>query len=676
MPNIRELALTKERLAPGHRLCPGCALSIIARAVMRGTKHPIVVATATGCLEVSTTIYPYTAWNVPWIHNAFENAAATISGVEAAYNVLKKKGKIQKEIKFLAFGGDGGTYDIGLQSLSGALERGHDFVYVCVDNEGYMNCLSLDTFIMTEKGLRRITDIRPGDKVYAFNLENKSLVLKRCTGVFDNGIKKVYELSTLHHSIRATSNHPFLVVKRSRKKHENKLVWKTLAEIRPGDEVIVLKKLRNKKSYAFPRIKLSRKGDYKVNRINEVNLPTKSSAELMEFLGLYVGDGWVRLHKGETGFAIPRNTKARKRLKQLYKKVFRKELKDKDPNYVYIYSVNLARFINSLGFGNGARNKIIPDWVFTLPEEEKEAFIKGLMLSDGYVTGRSHRYVSASLDLLRTLRLLLQTMNYRVGKIHQQQKKKGTLCVYRELLEDSTYGYICFSKKKEPNTEKYLSQTKQRDFLADNEYFSSEKVVSIRFVKEEPTLDLRVEDEHNFVADGIVVHNTGIQRSSSTPYGAWTNTSQVGEVHKGKEEFKKDLTAVIAGHHIPYVAQASPHNYMDLLRKAEKAFSVKGPAFINVLSPCVPGWKYPSHLTLKIAKMAVDTCFWPLFEVENDEWKLNYDPGPNKKPIIEWLKMQKRFRHLMKPENQHIVDQLQKNIDHRWEKLKKLCGKE
>lgn len=139
MPNIRELALEGERLAPGHRLCPGCGLPIIVRAVMRGTKDPIVVSNATGCLEVSTTIYPYTAWNVPWIHNAFENAAATISGAEAAYKVLKKKGKIQKEIKFLAFGGDGGTYDIGLQSLSGALERGHDFVYVCVDNEGYMN---------------------------------------------------------------------------------------------------------------------------------------------------------------------------------------------------------------------------------------------------------------------------------------------------------------------------------------------------------------------------------------------------------------------------------------------------------------------------------------------------------------------------------------------------------
>ncbi len=307
MANIRELALTNERLAPGHRLCPGCGLSIIARAVMRGTKDPIVVATATGCLEVSTTIYPYTAWNVPWIHNAFENAAATISGAEAAYKVLKKKGKINKEIKFLAFGGDGGTYDIGLQSLSGALERGHNFVYVCLDNEGYMN--------------------------------------------------------------------------------------------------------------------------------------------------------------------------------------------------------------------------------------------------------------------------------------------------------------------------------------------------------------------------------TGIQRSSSTPYGAWTNTSQVGKIHKGKEQFKKDLTAVVAAHHIPYVAQASSHNYMDLVRKAEKAFAVKGPAFINVLSPCVPGWKYPMQLTQKLAKMAVDTCFWPLFEVENDKWILNYDPGDNKKPIIEWLKMQKRFRHLMKPENTHIVEQLQKNVDFRWENLKKLCGK-
>jgi len=673
--NIRELALDGERLAPGHRLCPGCALSIIARAVMRGTKDPIVIATATGCLEVSTTIYPYTAWNVPWIHNAFENAAATISGIEAAYNVLKKKGKITKNVKFLAFGGDGGTYDIGLQSLSGALERGHTFVYVCVDNEGYMNCLSRDSFIMTEQGLMRITEVKQGDKVYAFNQQTHELALKKCTGVFDNGIKGVYEVNTLHHSIRATANHPFLVVKRHGKQGRNTLGWKMLAELKPNDEVIVLKRLNDGKSYVFPPIKLSKKGDYKVNRINELAIPAKSSSALMELLGIYLGDGWVRLHKGEIGFAVPANGKARKRLFELYKKVFGKSIDSSSKDYVYVYSVNLAKFIDSLGFGQGAKNKIIPDWVFTLSVEEKEAFIKGLMLSDGYKTGESHRYVSASFDLLKTLRLLLQTMNYRVGKIHKQEKKKGVFCVYRELLEDSSYGYICFSRKRQPDIKKYLSQAKQRDYFVDNEWFSSERVINVKFVKEEPTLDLRVEGEHNFVADGFVVHNTGIQRSSSTPYGAWTNTSAVGKMHQGKEQFKKDLTAVVAAHHIPYVAQASPHNYMDLLRKAEKAFNTKGPAFINTLSPCVPGWKYPMQLTLKMAKLAVDTCFWPLFEVENGKWTLNYDPGVNKKPMIEWIKTQGRFRHLLKPENAPILEIIQKNVDERWEELKKWCSK-
>jgi pyruvate ferredoxin oxidoreductase beta subunit len=102
-------------------------------------KDNVVVANATGCLEVTSTLYPFTAWKVPYIHNAFENAAATISGVERAYKIFKKKGKIKDEIKFVAFGGDGGTYDIGLQSLSGALERGHNFLYVCYDNGGYMN---------------------------------------------------------------------------------------------------------------------------------------------------------------------------------------------------------------------------------------------------------------------------------------------------------------------------------------------------------------------------------------------------------------------------------------------------------------------------------------------------------------------------------------------------------
>jgi pyruvate ferredoxin oxidoreductase beta subunit len=138
--------LTKS-LSSGHSTCAGCGIPAIVRAVLDEIKDPVVVANATGCLEVTTTIYPNTSWKIPYIHNAFENAAATISGVETAYKVLRKKGRIPgqardgstKRTKFIVFAGDGGTYDIGLQSLSGALERGHDFLYVCYDNQGYMN---------------------------------------------------------------------------------------------------------------------------------------------------------------------------------------------------------------------------------------------------------------------------------------------------------------------------------------------------------------------------------------------------------------------------------------------------------------------------------------------------------------------------------------------------------
>jgi len=126
------------KLAPGHRTCAGCAVPPIIRTVMAASKKPLIVSNATGCLEVTTTIYPQSSWETKYIHSAFENAAATISGVESAYRFLKKKG-LKKEYNFLVIGGDGGSYDIGLQSLSGALERGHNFVYLCYDNEGYMN---------------------------------------------------------------------------------------------------------------------------------------------------------------------------------------------------------------------------------------------------------------------------------------------------------------------------------------------------------------------------------------------------------------------------------------------------------------------------------------------------------------------------------------------------------
>lgn len=305
MVSLRELTHKEETLTGGHRLCAGCGHSIAVRQFLMAAQVPVVVGCATGCLEVSTTIYPYTAWNASFIHNAFENSAATVSGVEAAYNALRRRGKIDKEMRFVAIGGDGGTYDIGLQSLSGALERGHKMVYVCLDNGAYMN--------------------------------------------------------------------------------------------------------------------------------------------------------------------------------------------------------------------------------------------------------------------------------------------------------------------------------------------------------------------------------TGIQRSSATPRGAWTTTTPVGTVDVGKPQKRKDLGAIVAAHNIPYVAQASISHWKDLNAKATKALEADGPAFLNILSPCPRGWRHPSDMTVKMAKAAVQTRFWPLYEVENGEWKQTVKVR-NPKPIEDWLKPQGRYKHLFAPGNEELLAEVQEDVDYQWEKLTARCG--
>lgn len=297
--NVKEVVKQKELFTGGHRACAGCGAVIVARQVLMAAGPDTVVVSATGCLEVISTIFPYTAWNVPFLHSAFENAGATISGVEALYNSWMRQGKYKKKLNFIAFGGDGGTYDIGLQSLSGAMERGHNILYVCYNNEAYMN--------------------------------------------------------------------------------------------------------------------------------------------------------------------------------------------------------------------------------------------------------------------------------------------------------------------------------------------------------------------------------TGVQRSGATPKGADTTTAPSGKVRKGKEQFKKDLTAIMVAHNIPYAAQAVVGNWRDLTSKVEKALSIEGPKFINVLQPCRLGWSYKPETTCEMGRLAAETCVWPLYEVTNGVYKVS--KPREKKPVLEWLNQQGRFRHLAKPENKPILDAIQANIDSNWQSL-------
>lgn len=129
----------EEYLAPGHRACVGCAEELAVRLVVKALGKDIIIANATGCTEIVSSPFPYTSWRVPWIHTLFENTAAVASGIESGIKALSRKGRYSNKTKVVAMGGDGATADIGIQALSGALERKHNFIYFCFDNEAYMN---------------------------------------------------------------------------------------------------------------------------------------------------------------------------------------------------------------------------------------------------------------------------------------------------------------------------------------------------------------------------------------------------------------------------------------------------------------------------------------------------------------------------------------------------------
>lgn len=168
--------------------------------------------------------------------------------------------------------------------------------------------------------------------------------------------------------------------------------------------------------------------------------------------------------------------------------------------------------------------------------------------------------------------------------------------------------------------------------------------------------------------------NTGIQRSSATPEFADTTTTPVGKVSTGKPQSRKDLAAVMAAHHIPYVGQTTfIGNMKDLYTKAERAIYTEGPAFLNIMAPCPRGWRYDAPKLGEICKLAVETCYWPLFEVGEGKWILNYEPK-KKLPIEDFLKQQGRFKHLFKPENEHCIGEFQAEVDRRWEELLARCA--
>jgi pyruvate ferredoxin oxidoreductase beta subunit len=177
-----------------------------------------------------------------------------------------------------------------------------------------------------------------------------------------------------------------------------------------------------------------------------------------------------------------------------------------------------------------------------------------------------------------------------------------------------------------------------------------------------------LERGHDFIyicLDNEAYMNTGIQRSSATPYGASTTTSPAGKVSIGQITWKKNMPAIAAAHDIPYVATACPSYPFDLMNKVSKAAAIKGPAYLHILSVCPVGWRCPAELTIRIGRLAIQTGVFPLYEVEYGKYKLNIAP-PKLKPVSDYLKLQGRFRHL----SEDTINEIQQRVSKEYAKLK------
>jgi pyruvate ferredoxin oxidoreductase beta subunit len=178
-----------------------------------------------------------------------------------------------------------------------------------------------------------------------------------------------------------------------------------------------------------------------------------------------------------------------------------------------------------------------------------------------------------------------------------------------------------------------------------------------------------LERGHNFLYicfDNEGYMNTGVQRSSSTPYGASTTTSPAGKMSIGQFTWKKNMPAIVAAHDIAYVATACPSYVKDLIAKVEKAAAIKGPAYLHILSVCPTGWRSPPELGIRIGRLAVETGVFPLYEVENGKYRLSRDL-PKLKPVTDYLKLQGRFRHL----SDDVINKIQQKVTEDYAELQK-----
>jgi len=183
-----------------------------------------------------------------------------------------------------------------------------------------------------------------------------------------------------------------------------------------------------------------------------------------------------------------------------------------------------------------------------------------------------------------------------------------------------------------------------------------------------------MERDHDFTyicLDNENYANTGGQRSSATPVGATTSTSVAGTHSYGKKEKKKDIISIMAAHGSPYVAQLAPNKWKIMAKGFQKALEVEGPCFINTVSPCCTEWKFDPKDTINLTDLATDSLMFPIYEIiDSHELNILYRPK-NPISVEEYMAAQGRYKHLFKPQYRHIIEEVQKDVDAKWDILQR-----
>ncbi len=405
-------------------------------------------------------------------------------------------------------------------------------------------CLSGNTRVATARGLIPIREIEPGDIVFAFDETQNRLISVPVKARMDKGEREVFELRVHTKTIRATSNHPFLTLsyRREEGKQRGRLTreWKYLRNLEPGDLVAVAKKLPDAGqpyTLTMPDVKTKvvggnqAGGKYDLDitgNYNRVSLPTTTSTDLMWWLGLYMGDGFIHYHKGadkaRVEFAIPEtDAPLRTEFKNVTQSLFDITATNGDPNRMTVYSTILARYLEVNSLAGRALTKQIPQWVHTLPESQRLAFLGGYVDADGYVRDHptSHDVVitSGNNELLQQVQALALSCGIPTSAIHHFASKhpfdkERYVDGYRMQLSGEFERLGCRSPQRTARIGKRrfhhdFSSTKGTTFRHHtNEFLGFARIESIVPVGVESVYDIEVDGPHNFVAEGLIVHNS------------------------------------------------------------------------------------------------------------------------------------------------------------------------